>query len=361
MVAVDPDGDAPAAQHAAGAGSDGHPPGVDEMDEMARPPAGEDGDDVRRLQDVLPLLAWFGSLAAGIVLFTQLGDGALATPALTDVDGWRAWFAGQDAVLAGVALLRLLVLALAWYLVGVTTIGLVARLLRLASLVRVADAISGPIVRHVLRQALGVSLAVGVVAASTGAAPRDVVERDVTGGAISAIAVDADRDAADDTWGQARTVTADREGDATTVQARAVSDGSVDDAATLRARPIVDDAPTIAAQALGEVEEERVTAVPLPPALADPARSSDDPTTTPVRDEVPEREHTVAPGEHLWSIAAQVVEEALERQPTDAEVSAYWQVLVEDNRERLANPDDPDLLFPDQVLRLPEVGGAAGA
>ena len=314
---------------------------------------------MRRLQDVLPLAAWLGSLTAGIVLFTQLGDGALATPALTDAAGWRSWLQGQEAVLAGVALLRLLVLGLAWYLVGVTTLGLVARLLRLASLARVADAISGPIVRHVLRQALGVSMAVGVVAASTGAAPRAASDLGAGGDTVVAAAVD------DGARADARSATSDH--------GRGYAAPTV--------RPIADagSGPTVSAQPMdaerGPDATDRVTAVPLPPALSGPieAPGADELGDVGPADDGPgevasaaspagappvEQEHTVSSGEHLWSIAAQVVEGALGRTASDAEVGAYWQVLIEDNRDRLANPDDPDLLFPAQVLRLPDVSAA---
>ena len=35
------------------------------------------------------------------------------------------------------------------------------------------------------------------------------------------------------------------------------------------------------------------------------------------------------------------------------EVTTYWRALIEANRDRLVDPSNPDLLYPDQVLRLP--------
>ena len=68
---------------------------------------------------------------------------------------------------------------------------------------------------------------------------------------------------------------------------------------------------------------------------------------------------TVHPGDSLWSIAVEVVQtdagEAAERA-----VSAYWRALVAENRSRLVDPDNPDLLLAGQRLVLPPTTGAAG-
>ncbi|MHB1139391.1 MAG: LysM peptidoglycan-binding domain-containing protein [Microthrixaceae bacterium] len=66
----------------------------------------------------------------------------------------------------------------------------------------------------------------------------------------------------------------------------------------------------------------------------------------------PERLHVVEPGDHLWSIAEQVL--TAEGSPTDERaVATYWRILVEENRDRLVDPEDPDLIFPGQELVLP--------
>ena len=52
-----------------------------------------------------------------------------------------------------------------------------------------------------------------------------------------------------------------------------------------------------------------------------------------------------APGDSFWSIA---VDEA-----ASATSSRYWRALIDANRDRLVDPSNPDLLYPDQVLRLP--------
>jgi hypothetical protein len=62
---------------------------------------------------------------------------------------------------------------------------------------------------------------------------------------------------------------------------------------------------------------------------------------------------TVGPGDHLWSIAERTLAEAWGRPPTDPELGTYWRAVVEENRLRLADPANPDLVFPGQVLVVP--------
>lgn len=62
---------------------------------------------------------------------------------------------------------------------------------------------------------------------------------------------------------------------------------------------------------------------------------------------------TVKSGDHFWSIAERVVAERWGRRPTTAETDGYWRALVAANRTRLADRENPDLLFPGQVLTLP--------
>ena len=83
-------------------------------------------------------------------------------------------------------------------------------------------------------------------------------------------------------------------------------------------------------------------------------RLASDPAPPPAGDPPPVvRDWEVAAGDHLWSVAARVLHEAWGRVPSDREVTPYWSVLVEDNRPRLADPANPDLVFPGQRLSLP--------
>ena len=62
---------------------------------------------------------------------------------------------------------------------------------------------------------------------------------------------------------------------------------------------------------------------------------------------------TVARGDHLWGISAQIVTDHLGGPATDADIGRYWSHLVDANRSNLVDPDNPDLLHVGQVLRVP--------
>lgn len=62
----------------------------------------------------------------------------------------------------------------------------------------------------------------------------------------------------------------------------------------------------------------------------------------------------VAPGDHLWKLAADRLEEVLGRSPNAAEIAPYWREVVEANRDRIRS-GDPDLIFPEERLVLPPV------
>ena len=112
-------------------------------------------------------------------------------------------------------------------------------------------------------------------------------------------------------------------------------DGGVDAPGTASMRPMPDEA----------TSSTTVTATTVPTAPATQA--------TPVVVE-PSRDHyVVARSESFWSIAADRVGEALRRTPTESEVLAYWERLIEANRARLVDPGNADLLFAGQLLTLP--------
>ncbi len=62
---------------------------------------------------------------------------------------------------------------------------------------------------------------------------------------------------------------------------------------------------------------------------------------------------TVSEGESFWSIAEDALADARGRTPTIAEIDPYWRALIDANRGRLVDGDDPDLIHPGQVFELP--------
>lgn len=62
---------------------------------------------------------------------------------------------------------------------------------------------------------------------------------------------------------------------------------------------------------------------------------------------------TVERGDHLWAIATEQLAGQLGHEPSAAEVEPYWQQLIEVNRDRLAEPANPSLIYAGQVLTVP--------
>ena len=241
-----------------------------------------------RFSATLRLAGLVGLLSAAVLVLQWMGTGPLGVPSILEPDAWSAWASSRDAVTIAFALLRLLTLVVAWYLLGVTVVGIAARLVRSTRMVRVADGMTVPAVRRVLQSALGAGLAAAALTA---------------GSADGAPAVPPPAVAA----------------------------------ATLPAEEI----------AMTPLLDEQVVMAPLEPAPA--ARPPGAPAST----ESPERHWTVEPGDHFWSIAEQVLSQALGRPASDAETTAYWERLIAANRSALLDAGNPDLIVPGQTFRLP--------
>ncbi|MGI8939110.1 MAG: hypothetical protein ACR2JF_13040 [Iamia sp.] len=268
---------------ATGAGA-GTPPTT-----VAPPPEGS------ALRRALAGVAWIATLVAIIWGLGRLGSGQLSTPPLLDRSALQEWLDGRDAVTVAFALLRLVGLALAWYLLIVTTLGLAARLSRIPALVRLADLATIPAVRKVLGAIAGVGL---------------------TASAASLMAASMLPDQAP-AQAQAQADTGSR------VVLERLPDGSD---VVLRRLPDQDGTSTMRVDDGTDAAEEAPAA----------------------------REWTTAPGDHFWHIAEASLTDAWGRAPTDAEIDPYWSDLVELNRPLLSDQGNPDLIFPGQVFRLPE-------
>jgi hypothetical protein len=63
---------------------------------------------------------------------------------------------------------------------------------------------------------------------------------------------------------------------------------------------------------------------------------------------------TVRPGDDFWSISESTLRAAWGRVPTAQEIAPYWLTVIAANRDRLPDPGNPNLLFPGNVLVLPD-------
>lgn len=113
------------------------------------------------------LAAWVALLAAAIWLLSVLGDGGLAAPSILDPAAWGTWSRRTEPVTAAFALLRVATLAVAWYLLGTTVIGIAARVVARSRMISVADVVAVPAVRRMLQAAFGAGLAAASLSAGS--------------------------------------------------------------------------------------------------------------------------------------------------------------------------------------------------
>ncbi len=323
-----------------------------------------------------PLLAWFTCVSAALALLLWLGDGRLAAPDLTAPSTWGAWAEARSAAESAVAILRVLALGMAWYLVGITTVSVLAHALRAARLVRVADALSVGPVRIVVQQALGVSLATGVLLTTVpgivGNGTSSPDHHAQSAATVTATAVES--------------VTATLAGtpnepprEPSTVTLVVGDSGVVDptvpvDAAGVIPAPVPAPVPVpipapIPAEPVSPVARSQPAAsesVPSEPVPSEPAVSDVDPVAPSGVDEAAPasaleapgaegRTVRVAAGDHLWGLAEADLEAHLAGPATEAQVLAHWERLVEANRDRLDVPNNPDMIRPGQLMLLPDV------
>jgi len=227
-----------------------------------------------RTRITLRHLAVATGLLAVVAWLWNLGPDDLTTPP-TSFDAVVAWIDRHDAITLAFALVRLEALVLAAYLLLLTAVSAIVRLLALPRGTRLVDRLTLPI----LRGMFGGAAALGVIAVP---GPLHRLPQ-----AVNAPVPDPD--------GQA----------------------------TLHL----------------EAPEPAPAPAPAPaPEAAAPA---------------PVDSWVVQPGDSMWSIAASHLADERGAPASDADVVVMWQRLIDLNRDRLVNPDEPDLIFADQVFELP--------
>lgn len=298
-----------------------------------------------RWRRAVPLLVWGTCLGVAVALLVALGDGRLAAPPLTDPSGWQAWATGRDPLEVVMVVLRLVALAVAWYLTGVTSISVIARVLRAARLVRVADVLSVGPVKVLVQQALGISLAAGVVASNVpgGAVPgRAAASADRVEVAVMAVLDDAPAQSGAE-GGQAVMVPVPAPASSSTPTP------APPPAPALSAAP--SPVPSPASPSSPSSTAAPVTADQAPADEAAGTAAEPDEAT----DQAGPQEVHVRSGDHFWGLAEQAVADHLGRPGSEGEVLAHWEAMLIANADRLVVAGSPDLLLPGQAIIVPDV------
>lgn len=296
--------------------------------------------------------AGVGVLAlVGIVVGLHLLDHPLLSPPdVTDPATWSNWASTVGPVGMLMSWVRMAAIGLSWYLLIAALLQVAAAATGARSMGRLADLLVTARTRDVLVAVVGTSLVASTtlhgVSSSTAATDRPAAAATIDGAAAESGSpprlVRLDRDEA-----APRLVPLGLPGhlDATTVDA--VEPPRLRRLDADPAGPVVpalDDRPRL--RRLGDDP-----AIPTMTRLDDVVAGEDDPDAA----ERDAQWWTVAPGDHFWHVAEEQVALAHDR-PSETRVRAYWHCLIEVNRDRLVDPDNPDLLLPGQVLLLPPSG-----
>jgi hypothetical protein len=274
-------------------------------------PGVEEGPKARR---VLALLV-AGEAVAVVALHRLGGVEGFAIPR-HDLSRWLQQTPSEEVLLAGV---RLTALVAAWWLLGSTLLYVAARVARLHGTAAALGWATLPTVRRWADRAAAVSI-VAATALGVGR-PAAADPPPTTSPLIARVVIDADH--RDPLSAPSRPPTNVRTGQA------------VDPPP----------APSATPASTAPVPAPPATNAPLVPPVVPIAPSARAAGAT----------HTVARGEHLWSIAADQIATATGKPAAvlaPADIAPYWLRVVEVNRPRL-DSRDPNLVFPGEVVELP--------
>jgi hypothetical protein len=327
---------------------------------------------------------WLLALSAVILSLWLLGHSQLAAPSLVHPSRWGTWADGRDPVTGALAIVRLLALAVAVYLWLATLLNLAAAASPSTALDALARSVTVPALRRFLGTAAGLGLSAtvtllpgaGALPRSTGpatsggsgatpaaAANHTATMRQVPSPAIATMRELAPLDQPPGGTATEHELPPEDEGPAGSTSSSTSSSSTV--------QPSHFGQPSGSASSDHDLRPEAPAADPgsSPSSGARaPAAPSADPTASdqgtagqaahpspaaPAPTSPRAEPWTVGPGENFWVKAASVLARSLGRRPTDAEIVPYWQALIEANRAALADPANPDLIFPGQHFTVP--------
>ncbi|MGI9120643.1 MAG: LysM peptidoglycan-binding domain-containing protein [Acidimicrobiales bacterium] len=273
-------------------------------------------------------VAWVGLLLGVALGFAGVG-GRLGPPSVIDPGSWGQWAGSRTPVEGAFAVLGLVAVVLAWYLLAVTALLAAGRLWGSARLVSLADVLTLPMARCLIDAGIGLSLAGTTIVGGSGGAPAVGVDGRLASRLPPVVLVSA---ATADHGGVGSDVLA-----ADDVPAADEGDPQVDQVDPANPPPVMRRLPD------GPLPSAGAPSVPLPGTEVAAPTAADEGVT----------QWEVRPGDHLWAVAARTLTTAWGTEPTDHEVVPYWRSLVAANRDHLADPANPDLVFPGQVVVVP--------
>lgn len=129
-----------------------------------------------RWSSALGLAAWVTGLCLGLFCLLRLGGGQTTTPPVLHPVRLITWAREQTAPVAALGSLRVLAIAVGTYLLAVTCVGMVARLIGAARAVKLADAVTPRFARRIVVAGASTILSLGLPGLSASAStPAQVI------------------------------------------------------------------------------------------------------------------------------------------------------------------------------------------
>ena len=298
----------------------------------------------------LRLAGWTAGLVVAARLLHAAGSDSLSVP-LTSLDDLAGWVSDTPPADMAMALLRLAALAATWYLLAVTSLAVVARLVRVRRLRVAVDHISPSVVRRLVTGGSGIGLALGAVVGSlpapdlaSGPKPATIASTAPPAPMLRAPEVTATMTRVPGPVAPPTTATGATSAEATMTQ---LGDPAAPSATMTRLGP--------SASGPAPGSPPAISATPVTYGADTAARATA--TGPPALPEIDPTIWVVEPGDSLWSIASEVTSPPGGPAADERVVDRYWRRLVEANRAQLVDPDNADLLVPGQRLVVPPPDG----
>jgi len=276
---------------------------------------------MRAIARRLSLLMLLAFEVAAVVVVHRLGRLDWLQIDWSDLGMWLSTAVPEDAL---AAVLRLITLAIAYWMLTTTLLYLLARLTHLSAALRAVEWATIPSVRRAVDGAVAVTIATasiaGPVAPALASTPTPVV-------------IQVDEEGRPVPPGQSSTETS----------APAAEDRTEPGEAAGIVPPGL--------ERIGWTPSPAGTVAPQPGAITNAVNAATN--VVGFQPEAP-RSVVVEPGDHLWLIAERQLEEVAGVGADDVAVGRYWRRVIEANRHRLRS-GDPDLIYPGETILLPPI------
>ncbi len=270
---------------------------------------------MKRFHHALRLTAT--ALLAGAVLVFA-GNGVLGGPHHWTLAGWTALVRDRGAATAAMTVARYVALAAAGYLAVIGT----ATMLAIASRVHWLERLLSFATPRLFRSTLG------LVTVATFAHPIAAGAVDASSNPPVMVLIDPTT-----TWRPSPPPTMRR------IEAPAAAESPT----------------TTVTFEVSRIVDKPVVDAPVTVTLSQPYGPPAPPSTVDINHPVNATTWTIGRGDHLWHVADATLTRSLGHPPSTREIAIYWRALVDANRDRLVDRDNPDLVFTGQEFVLPSV------